>query len=302
MLEESVDALKVNKDGLYIDGTLGGGGHSGKILAQGGSLIAFDRDADAIAHCSEKFALNPKFAGRYTLVHQNFKTANSYMRTNLPHISQIDGAILDLGISSHQVDERSRGFSYLGDAAMDMRMDRREGLSAYDVVNSYSHSELLKILFTYGEEKNAKKIVNAMVKFREKQPIESTLQLSTIVSGCFSPFVKGGHPAKKTFQAIRIEVNKELEGLDTALIDFVGLLKKGARLSVLTFHSLEDRIVKQTFKRLAENCICDKALPICVCNNKATVKLVGKGDKPSSLEQQENTRSKSATLRVVEKL
>lgn len=205
-----------------------------------------------------------------------------------------------MGISSHQVDEAVRGFSYNGNGLLDMRMDRDQYLSAMTVVNEYTEDELSRIIYTYGEERFARKIARAIVQARVKAPVETTKRLSDIVKSCV-PAGKNGHPAKKTFQAIRIEVNNELSGLGEAIGDIVNVLNSGGRIAVITFHSLEDRIVKQTLKMLSSDCICDKSLPVCVCNHKATVKLIGKY-KPTQQEMQENPRSQSATLRVAEKL
>lgn len=301
MPDETLDAIKVREGGIYFDGTLGGGGHSGQILARGGRLVATDRDIDAIDHCVKKFSAQTEYNGRYNLVKDNFKNIKDVLQRL--DINMIDGAILDLGISSHQIDIKERGFSYMGDAILDMRMDRDQFLSALTVVNEYSEEELTRIFFTYGEEKNSKKIAKSIVEQRTLEPIETTKRLVEIIQSCFPPFCKGGHPAKKTFQALRIEVNNELSGLSHALTDIIDKLNVGGRLAVITFHSLEDRIVKQTFKSLSIDCVCDKKIPMCVCNHKATVKLtVNKGIRPTQNEQDSNPRSKSATLRVIEKL
>jgi len=301
MLHETVEALNVAKNGIYIDGTLGGGGHSGEILRRGGRVVAFDLDLEAIEYVSGKFKAISEFSERYTIIHGNFKDCVRLIDDKLG-IGEIDGAVLDLGVSSYQIDNKARGFSYMGNDRLDMRMDTSKGRTAYDIVNEWDEDELRRILYTYGEEKNAKKIVGRILERRAIKAIETTGELSELVHNCFPPFVKGGHPAKRTFQALRIAVNNELSGLDKALKDIVGLLKPQARLSVITFHSLEDRIVKQTFKSLSENCICDKSIPVCVCKNEAKIKLLGKGIKPSDIELKENSRSKSATLRIAEKI
>ncbi|MCI8413922.1 MAG: 16S rRNA (cytosine(1402)-N(4))-methyltransferase RsmH [Clostridia bacterium] len=298
MLRECVDALRVSEGKLYFDGTLGGGGHSGEILRRGGRLLAVDRDMEAIDHSRLRFSQISDYNGRYTLVKDNFKNVSEILRAN--SADTLDGAILDLGISSHQVDEAVRGFSYNGNGLLDMRMDRDQYLSAMTVVNEYTEDELSRIIYTYGEERFARKIARAIVQARVKAPVETTKRLSDIVKSCV-PAGKNGHPAKKTFQAIRIEVNNELSGLGEAIGDIVNVLNSGGRIAVITFHSLEDRIVKQTLKMLSSDCICDKSLPVCVCNHKATVKLIGKY-KPTQQEMQENPRSQSATLRVAEKL
>ncbi len=301
LLKETVDSIKVKSGGIYFDGTLGGGGHSQEILKLGGRLVASDRDIDAIDHCLNTFSRVVDYNGRYNLVKDNFKNIKHIL--SQLDIDNLDGAILDLGISSHQIDVKERGFSYTGNGILDMRMDRDQFFSALTIVNEYDEQELRRILFAYGEEKNAKKIASRIVEQRQKQPIETTSRLVEIIQSCFPPYAKGGHPAKKTFQALRIEVNSELTGLGEALCDIIDVIKPGGRLAVITFHSLEDRIVKQTFKSLSIDCVCDKSLPVCVCNHKATVKLVAnKGIRPSEGELASNPRSKSATLRVVEKL
>lgn len=298
MLSECMDALKIGEGKLYFDGTLGGGGHSSEILRRGGRLIATDRDMEAIDYSRLRLSQVTEWGGRYTLVKDNFKNVTEVLKANA--IDELDGAILDLGISSHQVDENLRGFSYSGSGLLDMRMDRDQYLSAMTVVNEYTEEELSRIIYTYGEERFARKIARAIVETRKKARIETTKKLADIVRSCV-PEGKGGHPAKKTFQAIRIEVNNELSGLGEAICDIVGFLKSGSRIAVITFHSLEDRIVKQTLKTLASDCICDKSLPVCVCNHKASVKLLGKY-KPSAEEVARNSRSQSATLRIAEKL
>ena len=298
MLSESIDALNVQSGKLYFDGTLGGAGHTSEILRRGGNVIAVDRDMDAIDFSKMKLSGESDFSGRFTIVKDNFKNVKEVLSNN--SITSLDGAILDLGISSHQVDENSRGFSYSGSGILDMRMDRDQYLSAMTVVNEYTEEELSRIIYTYGEERYARKIAGAIVEARTKSRIESTRKLADIVKACVPSF-KGGHPAKRTFQAIRIEVNGELSGLGEAICDIVGALASGARIAVISFHSLEDRIVKQTLKTLASNCICDKSLPVCVCNHKASVKLIGKY-KPTKEEISANSRSQSATLRVAEKL
>ncbi|MBQ7224916.1 MAG: 16S rRNA (cytosine(1402)-N(4))-methyltransferase RsmH [Clostridia bacterium] len=298
MLNEVLDALAVKENGIYLDGTLGGGGHSSAILSRGGKLIALDRDDDALAEARARFERNG-YDG-YTIVKSNFKDAGRVL--DELKIDKIDGALLDLGISSHQIDEPSRGFSYRFDGALDMRMGRDESLTAYDVVNEYSESELADILYTYAEEKFSRKIASAIVTARKKSPISSTLELADIIKKATPEFYhRQGHPAKKTFQAIRIEVNGELEGLAEAANTLAERLKSGGRLAIITFHSLEDRIIKQAFKLLCTDCICDKSIPICVCGHKALAKNIGKL-KPSKQELGENSRSASATLRVIEKL
>ncbi len=299
MPNECIGTLDVKSGGIYFDATLGGGGHSELILRKGGSVVAVDRDSDAIDYVTRKFAKIPEFEGRYKIVHDNFKNVKQVLRDC--GINELDGAIADLGISSRQVDDAERGFSYSKDGELDMRMDREQELSALSVVNEYSEEQLSRIIFTYGEERFARKIAADIVRERKLSPIETTGRLSELIQRSVPPR-KNGHPAKKTFQALRIEVNNELSGLGEALCDMVDLLKPKARLCVLTFHSLEDRIVKQTFASLATDCICDKSLPICVCGHKATVKQTGKALRPTEKETELNSRSKSATLRAVEKL
>ncbi len=299
MPNECIETLNVKSGGLYFDATLGGGGHSELILRKGGNIIAVDRDLEAIDYVTRKFAGIPEFEGRYRIVHDNFKNVKQVLKECGE--DKLDGAIADLGISSKQVDDAKRGFSYSKDGELDMRMDREQELSALNVVNEYSEEQLSRILFTYGEEKFARKIAAAIVRQRKASPIETTGRLSELIQRSV-PFRKSGHPAKKTFQALRIEVNNELSGLGEALCDMVDLLKQKARLCVLTFHSLEDRIVKQTFASLATGCICDKSLPVCVCGHKATVRQIGKALKPTQRETDMNSRSKSATFRAVEKL
>ncbi len=298
MLEECMDALNIQKGGIYVDGTLGGGGHSSEILRRGGSLIALDRDNDAIEESKKRFG-NENLSG-YTIVKSNFHDISKVLEEL--KIEAIDGALLDLGISSHQIDDPERGFSYRFDGKLDMRMDSESAITAYDVVNEYSEDKLTKILFEYGEERFARKIASEIVRKRQIQPIRTTIELAELIKMSTPEFYhRQGHPAKKTFQAIRIEVNGELDGLSDALKDFVTGIKSGGRFAVLTFHSLEDRIVKQTFKLMCTDCICDKSLPVCVCGHKAIAKANGKF-KPTQKEISENPRSASATLRVIEKL
>ncbi len=299
LLNECMEALAITPEKLYFDGTLGGGGHSGEILRRGGRVIATDRDIEAIDCARGKFLAVSAYNGRYTLVKDNFKNVLNVLKDR--EISALDGALLDLGISSHQVDEDSRGFSYSGDGVIDMRMDRDQMLSAMTVVNEYSEEELSRVIYTYGEERFARKIAKRIVETRKNAPIETTRELADLIKACVPPQKKGGHPAKRTFQAIRIEVNNELSGLGEAICDLVSVLRSGARIAVISFHSLEDRIVKQTLKTLATDCICDKSLPVCVCHHKASVKLLGK-TKPSEAEIAANPRAQSATLRVAEKL
>ncbi len=302
MRRQCIEALNIKPDGIYVDMTLGGGGHSSLIAEQltTGRLIGIDRDADAIQAAGERLA---PFGDRVTLVKDNYKNIVKVL-SDLS-IDRVDGILCDLGVSSYQLDEPERGFSYRFDAPLDMRMDRQQLLTAADVVNTYSAEQLSEIIFKYGEERYARKIAYKIVSAREKAPIETTAQLTSLIQSAFPPKERFGdkHPAKRTFQALRIEVNEELKDLDRAFEDAVGLLKSGGRIVVMTFHSLEDRIVKNLFRRLSEGCICDKNLPVCVCNNREILKLINR--KPILADEQElaeNNRSKPAKLRVGEKI
>ncbi len=299
MLRESVDGLNVKPNGYYVDCTTGGGGHSYEIasrLTEGGHLFCFDRDPDAIAAAKKR--LEP-FLDRITFINRNF----SEVGDALDGIG-IDGAIIDLGVSSYQLDNPERGFSYISDAPLDMRMNQSDIKSAYDVVNTYSREELIKILRDYGEERFAPKIVSFILKARENEPIRTTGQLSELVKKAIGANASkdGGHPAKRTFQAIRIEVNGELAVIEPTLRALTELLNIGGRLSVITFHSLEDRIVKQTFATLAKGCTCPPKLPICVCGKKPTLEPLSKAILPSDQELEINSRSRSAKLRIAEKI
>lgn len=301
LLDESVLMLGV-KDGIYVDGTLGGGGHSELILKKmrGGRLIGIDQDSDAISAASERLE---SYKDKFTAVHNNFSNIKEILREL--NIEEIDGAILDLGVSSHQLDEGSRGFSYNKDARLDMRMNKEQAFSAYELINTYSESDLKRIIYAYGEERFAPAIARTIVAEREKKPIETTFQLSDIIKKAMPKEArqKDKHPAKRTFQAIRIEVNRELEILEGAIRDFVSVLKPGGVLSVITFHSLEDRIVKTVFNDLASGCICPKNFPVCVCNKKPIVKLYNKKPIVSGEEElRNNNRAHSAKLRGIIKL
>lgn len=298
MADEVIENLRIQPHGTYLDCTLGGGGHTERILQAGGCVLALDKDVEAIDYATTRLCAGGGYGGRFTIVKSDFKAACDVL--DRQGIVALDGAVMDLGISSHQVDDASRGFSYRFDSELDMRMDRSQVKSAMNVVNEYSEEELARILFTYGEERFAKKIARAIVAERAKTPVETTGRLADIVAACM-PYQKNGHPAKKTFQAIRIEVNNELSGLGEAVGDIVGRLKRGGRICVITFHSLEDRIVKQTLASLAAGCICDKSLPVCICGHVAEVKTVGKY-KATAEELDRNPRAASATLRVAEKL
>ncbi len=302
LLDECIEGLNIDPDGIYVDGTAGGGGHSFAIASRlsGGRLIAIDQDEAAIAAASKR--LEP-LGERATVVRSNFcEIARVCEELG---IEEIDGLLLDLGVSSYQLDTPERGFSYSSDAPLDMRMDKRKSLSAYQVVNEYSEEKIKKILYEYGEERFSAAIAAAIVRRREKSPIESTAELSDIIKYAIPPAAREGghHPAKRSFQAIRIEVNSELDVIEPAIRDAVSMLRKGGRIAIITFHSLEDRIVKQTFADLAKGCVCPRELPICVCGRKPALKQVNKKPiLPSKTELEENPRSRSAKLRVAVKL
>ncbi len=302
LYEESIRALNVKDGGVYVDGTLGGGGHSFGILSQSSDcrLIGIDRDKDAIEAAKKR--LEP-FGGRVTLVKDNFCNIRQILRDR--GIDKIDGAALDLGVSSYQLDNADRGFSYMHNAPLDMRMDTEDGLNAREVVNSYSEEELTRIFFDYGEEKWSKRIAEFITERRREKPIETTFELVGIIKAAIPKGARldGGHPAKRVFQAIRIEVNGELKILDKAIRDFADCLKPKGRLAIITFHSLEDRIVKNAYRSLAEGCICPKDFPVCVCGHKPQVKIITrKPILPSEEEIKTNPRAKSAKLRAAEKL
>lgn len=302
LLNECMDGLDIKPDGIYVDGTAGGAGHSSQIAMrlEDGRLIAIDQDETAVAVATQRLDALQK---NTTVVRSNFCEIAKVCKKL--EIDGIDGVLLDLGVSSYQLDTAERGFSYSSDAPLDMRMDKRKTLNAYTVVNTYSEQALKKILFDYGEERFAPQIASAIVRAREKKPIESTAELSDIVKYAIPSSAREGghHPAKRSFQAIRIEVNAELDVIEPAIRDAVSLLNKGGRIAIITFHSLEDRIVKQTFASLATGCTCPKNFPICVCGNKPKVKIITKKPiLPSSRELEENPRSRSAKLRIAEKL
>ncbi len=292
MKDEVTTALDVKRGGLYLDCTLGGGGHTSAILEAGGRVVAIDRDSDAIEYCKARLS------GDITYIKGQYENAVKLLAEN--GITKISGAVMDLGVSSHQLDDPERGFSYMRDGALDMRMDRAQQFSAYDVVNSYSAEELADIFRKYGEESFARRIASAIAAKRKSADIKTTARLADIIAGSV-PYRKSGHPAKKCFQAIRIEVNGELKGLYDAITGIFGLIERGGRLAVISFHSLEDRIVKAAFREFETDCICPRSMPVCVCNHRAIGKTLGRL-RPTQTELDNNPRSASATLRVSEKL
>lgn len=298
LFNETIDALNVRPDGIYVDCTAGGGGHCAAVAERltTGRIIAIDQDPEAIENLQERFKNN----GRVTIVHDNFVNISSILE-NLG-IDGVDGIMADLGVSSHQLDTDERGFSFHKDAPLDMRMSM-EGMSAADLVNTASQSELQKIIYTYGEEKFAPSIARNIVKAREKKPIETTFELVDIIKASMPMKAKrDGHPARKTFQALRIEVNGELEKLERALDDMFEALNPSGRIAIITFHSLEDRIVKKKFNKFCEGCICPPEFPVCVCGRKPRGKLPFKSKAPTENEVGENFRAHSARLRAIEKL
>ena len=302
MLSETVTALCVKDNGIYVDGTLGGGGHAEKILKSGKNvrLIGIDRDSDALSAAGRRLGC---FGDRLTLVHDNFANIKNVLAEL--GINGIDGMVLDLGVSSYQLDNAERGFSYMADALLDMRMNRDDVKTAFDVVNGYDTDKLSEIFFAYGEEKWSKRIAKFIEERRKNAPIKTTAELSNIVRDAIPQGAREGiaHPEKRIFQAIRIEVNNELDILKSAIYDAVDALKGGARLAVITFHSLEDRIVKQAFAELAKGCICPADFPVCVCGKKPQIKVITrKPTLPREAELAANSRSKSAKLRICEKL
>ena len=302
LLQECIDGLNIKPDGIYVDGTLGGAGHSSRIAARltTGRLIGIDRDPIALKAAGERLA---PFGDRVTLVHSNFCEIAKVLADL--GVEGVDGILLDLGVSSPQLDDGSRGFSYMADAPLDMRMNSEDTLSAYDVVNSWEQAELKRILYDYGEERYAPQIAAAICRRREEAPIETTLQLVDIIRSAMPPAAlrEKQHPAKRSFQAIRIAVNDELGAVEQVMRDAIPCLNPGGRLAIITFHSLEDRIVKNGMAEAARGCTCPPNFPVCVCGKKPKVKLVSR--KPIVSGQQElndNPRARSAKLRVCEKL
>lgn len=300
--KETLEALQIRPDGIYVDCTLGGAGHAGRIAAQlspAGCLIGIDQDETAIAAAQERLS---SAACRVSLVRDNFRHLSEILAAE--GVAGADGIVFDLGISSPQIDTAERGFSYMQDAPLDMRMDRRAARSAHTVVNEYTADELTEIFYTYGEERWAKRIAAFIEEERRKRPIETTGELVAVIDRAVPKQVraKSGHPAKRVFQAIRIEVNEELAILEEALTSAAHALRPGGRLTVITFHSLEDRIVKKTLKHLAQGCICPPHTPVCICGHTPELRLIGKAQAPSAAECAENPRAKSAKLRTAEKI
>lgn len=302
LLEETIEGLKIKPEGIYVDGTLGGGGHSFEIaarLGENGRLIGIDQDEAAIGAASKRLEI---YGDKVTIVRSNYRSTREVL--NSLGITGIDGMMLDLGVSSYQLDTEERGFSYRFDTPLDMRMDQRQSFSAKDIINDYSEMELFRIIRDYGEDKFAKNIAKHIVMERQKKPIETTGELNEIIRGAIPARMRaeGGHPSKRTFQAIRIECNKELEVLKDSLEELIELLNPGGRLCVITFHSLEDRIVKTAFKNAANPCTCPPNFPVCVCGKVSKGKVItGKPILPGGEELKENSRSKSAKLRIFEK-
>ena len=302
LLHEAVDELQVKPSGIYVDGTLGGGGHSYEIckrLDSEGRLIGIDQDAEALEAAQKRLG---EFKDRITLVKSNYERTGEVLREL--GIEKVDGIILDLGVSSYQLDNAERGFSYREDAPLDMRMDREQTMSAKEIVNGYSQEELFRVIREYGEERYAGSIARNICRQREKKVIETTFELVDIIRTSMPVKAKNGkgHPAKRTFQAIRMECNRELDVLGEALENMVDLLNDGGRLAIMTFHSLEDRLVKTSFRRYENPCVCPPDFPICVCGRKSKGKVITRKPRiPSAEETEKNTRAKSAKLRVFEK-
>lgn len=303
MLEECMEGLSLKDGGIWFDGTVGGGGHSYEILkrtAPNGKLIATDLDDEAIASATER--LKP-FDGRFSIYKSNYKDfASVFERAG---VDEIDGALLDFGVSSHQIDDEDRGFTYRNaNAPLDMRMNRSAGLTAEIVLNTYSEEQLTRILKTYGEETFARQIARNVVKYREKQPLKTSGEFAEIIRSSIPAKFRFGAPCeRKSFQAVRIEVNGELDGLYELVLSLTKRLKKGGRIAILTFHSLEDRIVKEAFRYLETPCICPKSFPACVCGKKAEIKIITKKPITATEEElEENSRSKCAKLRIAERI
>lgn len=300
MLHETIEALAVKPDGTYLDGTLGGGGHALEVCKKLGTghFYGVDQDEDAIAAASERLS---SFSDKTTILRSNYESAVDRLKEF--GITGVDGIVLDLGVSSYQLDTEERGFSYRYDAPLDMRMDRRQSLTARDIVNNYSETELFHVIRDYGEDGFAKNIAKHIVQYRAEKPIETTFELNEIIKGAIPAKMRvSGHPSKQTFQALRIECNRELEVLKASLDTMIDFLNPGGRLCIITFHSLEDRIVKTAFRRNENPCTCPPEFPVCVCGRVSKGRVITrKPILPSAAELEENSRSKSAKLRVFER-
>ena len=301
LLDEVIESLNIKADGYYVDGTLGGGGHALEVVKRlkTGKLIGIDQDMDAINAATQRLI---DYSKSVIIIRDSYVNIENILKKE--NIEKVDGIYIDLGVSSYQLDTAERGFTYRFDAPLDMRMDDRNELKASDIVNEYSESELFHIIRDYGEDRFAKNIAKHIVEYRNKKRIETTFELVDIIKASIPMKIQvtGGHPAKRTFQAIRIELNKELEVLTDSINVMIDLLKPGGRLSVITFHSLEDRIVKQAFKKAEYPCVCPKKFPVCVCGNKSKGRVITrKAILPGEEELEENSRAKSAKLRVFEK-
>ena len=300
LLEQAVDALAVKENGIYVDGTAGGGGHSSEILSRltTGKLISIDQDPDAILTLTERFKKNENSI----IIKGNFADMVSLLHSR--GVGRVDGVLLDIGVSSHQLDTPERGFSYMQEGPLDMRMDPEGKLTASTIIHKWPEEDIVRILFEYGEEKFARRIAQEIIKYRSQKEFTNTLELAEVIKQAIPAATRrtGPHPAKRSFQALRIAVNQELEILEEAYKAAVHKLKPGGRLAVITFHSLEDRITKQVFQKLAKPCVCPPKFPICACGLTPEIKLMGKPIGPSIQELEENPRARSAKLRVVEKI
>ncbi len=301
LLKECIDGLNIKPNGIYVDGTLGGGGHSFKILQllENGRLIGIDQDTDALKAATERLKI---FEDKFVPVHRNFSDIEAVL--DELGIKKIDGLLLDLGVSSFQLDEAERGFSYMNDGKLDMRMNQSDTFTAYDIVNTYSERKLTSIINEYGEENWANRIAKFIIEARTEKPIETTFELVEVIKKAIPAAARkdGPHPAKRTFQAIRIEVNNELKIIEQTIEATVKRLNKGGRIAIITFHSLEDRIVKTAYKNLAQGCTCPPEFPVCICGGKPKVKIISKKPiLPSDEEVEMNPRARSAKLRVAEK-